>query len=534
MLARACLLFALLVALLPLLVDCGGDSPTAPEVLSDTKARAYEVFAGFHVPDPERIPSRLATNPGEPWGEYTGSEACKRCHEEDYARWRGSFHSRTLYDATAETVFGDFTGKVVFDEQGREWIVAPHKARDEATGRERFYLDIRYRTVAEGGTGDPRAADTYRAGILPKVEATTTFEVIYAFGNRLHQPYVVKDDAGQHWVAPVFWDDAEKAWSYDGWRPYVRSCGSCHVTGIRTADRPWYPEQAPIPYTQPVRWNLPPAQEQWAEGAVGCEVCHGPGLTHIRAVEEVGVERYRAMLAAGEKSPSIYDGKRETLDRRMDACGQCHNFFTESSCTWLPGPAGFARDPLHIPLDPGRDPRPFSEREVMRFYPDGSHMSPCTAVTVFKGSALYGAGIGCSDCHDPHGTDDWADLRLPITNNELCVSCHIDLEPREAQARHSRHPAGGPGNLCVECHMPRTLAFSNGVKMMSVHVHSHSFSIPTGVRRPGGPQSACNICHDDRTHAWTRETLERWRAAEALGGNAAPDARRTVDPAGKK
>ena len=36
------------------------------------------------------------------------------------------------------------------------------------------------------------------------------------------------------------------------------------------------------------------------------------------------MEEYRRQLEAGEKKATIYDGKKDTLSRRMDLCGQCH------------------------------------------------------------------------------------------------------------------------------------------------------------------------------------------------------------------
>lgn len=125
---RLALVFAVTLALGIWLAACGDDS--APETAqSDTAKTAWEEFASFPLVDPERIPSRLATNPGEPWGDFVGSEACKRCHEEDYHKWRGSFHSRTLYDATPETVFGDFSGKTRLDDPDADWIVGPSTLR---------------------------------------------------------------------------------------------------------------------------------------------------------------------------------------------------------------------------------------------------------------------------------------------------------------------------------------------------------------------------------------------------------------------
>ena len=514
-LARLCLLAAGIVLATPWIGSCGqrGSQPTEDRT-SDTKARAREVFESFHQPDPERIPSALATNPGEPWGDYVGSEACKRCHEEDYAKWRLSFHSRTLYDATSKTVFGDFGGDVVFEDPEFEWVVKPRSRVDEETGRRRFFLHVRMRSRHEGGSENVHEADTYGMGLPDFGPLGREFEVLYAFGNRRHQPYVVRADDGTHWVAPVYWNDEHGRWSYDGWRPYVQSCANCHVTGIRTSPEPYFEGQPALPGTQPALYNLPPEREQWAEGAVGCETCHGPGLPHIRAVEEIGVEAYRAGLADGTKQATIYDGKKASFDHQLHACGQCHNFFTESPCTWVPGPEGFRRDPLLNPLKPRRvSPHlPGIDTHDVQFWPDGSHMSPCTVITVYKTSPMYEAGVGCGECHDPHGTKHWADLILPSSDNSLCIRCHEELASPEAQAAHSRHPAGGPGNRCVECHMPRTMAFSNGVEMMSAQVHNHQFSIPTGKRRMGGPPSACNICHDDRTHKWTREVLQQWKA----------------------
>ena len=199
-----------------------------------TAELARRTHAGFHVPDPERIPSHLATNPGTPWGDYLGSEACRRCHETEYAKWRRSFHSRTLYDAAAPTVFGDFSGKTRFDDLRYPWfIVEPYTREDPETGRERYYMKIRHRTKAEGLSDRARSADTYGAGVPDLSHGDV--EVIFAFGNRRHQPYVARWPDGKHWVLPILWNDVKRSWEYDGFRPYVESCATCHTTGIRTS-----------------------------------------------------------------------------------------------------------------------------------------------------------------------------------------------------------------------------------------------------------------------------------------------------------
>ena len=506
------------------LAACGEDpapAPTEPETNTAQTAlgEAAKVVREY---DANRIPHELATNPGTPWGDYVGSQVCKRCHEEEYHKWRKSWHSRTLYDVVDQTVFGDFSGKVIFDlaHDGRHkmwFIVEPFTKPDPITGEKRFYMTIRWRTPDGGPPPADALVDTYRGGLPP--DPTGTYEVIYSFGNRRHQPYVARFPDGQHWVLPVFWNDIEKAWRYDGYRPYVSACGGCHVSGIKTADRD--PRRGPkgvLKLSDPPLHNMEPENEGWADGAVSCEVCHGPGRHHVREVERLGPTRYAELLEAGEKEPTIWDGRRgprgtspeQTFERRLDQCGQCHNFHTEHTASWVPTPQGFLRDANKDPIR--LDQYNIRGQGNFQFYGDGSPKSPCTVVAVYRTSTMYEQGVGCWDCHDPHGTDHWADLILPVKNNELCISCHQELESVEAQTAHSRHIAGSPGNRCIECHMPRHLAFSNGVHQMSDRIPRHSFDIPTGIRRPGGPPSACNICHTDRSHEWTREQLALWKA----------------------
>jgi hypothetical protein len=490
---------------------------------SNTAATAWRVAQGFDVPARDRIPHDKTSNTGRPWGDYVGSLACRECHAEDFLKWKHSFHSKTLYDANEHTVFGDFSGATEYEPDvlppgaahadpadlrlRKAFVVQPFSSVDEQTGARRFFVRLAWRPAEQGGlTAAERArADTYGVGELPDLREGVV-EVLYAFGNRKHQPYVARWPDGRHWVLPVYWNDVEGKWLYCGFRSYVRNCGACHVTGIVTQDTPAFPGDRPMGMTYPPRYIPAPAEESWADGAVGCEACHGPGRAHIESVRRVGVEAYRAQLEAGTKEPTIWDGRRGKPEHALDQCGQCHNFFTESSCSWIAGPQGFPRDPEVRLLRPQDDPG------LHQHYADGSPKSPCTVVEVFRQSTMHAAGVTCMDCHDPHGrADDWASLRHPVHDNTLCLTCHQEYASAQAQTAHSRHLADSPGNLCVECHMPRHMVFTNGEQMMSKQVYSHAFSIPTGVRAEGGPPSSCNICHVDRDHAWTRDTLDRWR-----------------------
>jgi predicted CXXCH cytochrome family protein len=472
----------------------GDDTPAGPPSTGVVAQRTWE---GFYRPDPDRIPSAHATRPGRPWGDFLGSEACRECHAKEFSGWRDSFHSRTLYDAEPRTLIGDFSGKVVFDDPKYPYRVQPVRSG----GRTEMRI-----------VRNPRATvpeDTYGAGLPP--QTTGTFQVLHAFGNRRHQPYVTRAADGGHWVLPVYWNGVTNSYQWDGWRPYVASCAACHVTGILTSDRPVAPEQA-IKMTSPQRWNVAPQDERWAEGAVGCEACHGPGRGHVEAVRRMGDAAYRAYLAGGGE-PTIYDPGKDTPERRMQQCDQCHDFFTENTITWWPRPKGYERDPIRQPIVP----------PDAQFWPDGTHMSPCTAGTVLRGSKMGKAGVECRDCHDAHGNAHWAELTLSIEDNALCLRCHEKDTSRAfadaaAVLRHTRHAAGSPGSRCVECHMPRDKRFSNGIHIMSLKIHSHAMTIPTGDEdRRGGPEPSCNTCHVDKDSAWTREELKKWKAPPAPG-----------------
>src|SRR5688572_14660579 len=139
--------------------SCGEDHPLAPSFpLTDTSAVAQATWEKWYKPQKDRIPEKLVTSPGTPWGEYVGSASCAPCHTDEYTRWRKSFHSRTLYDAVDGTVIGPFDGRTLdvhaYDKYTRKPMPAPYIAevfqRKDADGRVRYYMHLRERTEEEG------------------------------------------------------------------------------------------------------------------------------------------------------------------------------------------------------------------------------------------------------------------------------------------------------------------------------------------------------------------------------------------------
>jgi len=164
--------------------------------------------------------SAAYAQPAKPADGYTGSAACKDCHESQYERWRTTRMANVVVDPKQhpEAVLGDFK--------------------------------------------TPNPLVTFK----PK-------DVAFVYGSKWKQRYFVKrgDD---YFVLGAQWNVITKAWSKyhvdvgtDWWaehypddqmqRPTGPLCDGCHSTNYNVATK------------QPTEWN------------VGCEKCHGPGAAHV-------------------------------------------------------------------------------------------------------------------------------------------------------------------------------------------------------------------------------------------------------------
>ena len=57
-------------------------------------------------------PHYIGTRAGKTDENYSKSENCLGCHEDHYESWRRTHHSRMTQDAKAETIQGDFHGRL--------------------------------------------------------------------------------------------------------------------------------------------------------------------------------------------------------------------------------------------------------------------------------------------------------------------------------------------------------------------------------------------------------------------------------------
>jgi predicted CXXCH cytochrome family protein len=420
-------------------------------------------------PDAKPAEPADASPPATP----VGSAACAACHADQAAPWTGSHHQRAMAPADARGVLGAFDGQTV-EESGQE---ATFRASDDG-----------YEVELEG--------EVHR--------------VAYAFGAEPLQQYLVERPDGRLQALPWAWDTRPAQAGGQRWFhlfPHAqpgtplhwtghlqtanRMCVECHVTGFELG----YDAQADRFATR------------WDELGVGCEACHGPGSRHVawaQAGAGPGDRGLTALVGRGswargpDEPTASWTGTSPPDPARHDGCWTCHA--------------------LRTSFDPTVSTQgPFLDRAFPRlldggaYHPDGQIDAEVFVYGSFTQSKMFREGVGCADCHEPHG------LGLRAQGNALCAQCH---DPGVFDAvTHHRHPAGSEGAQCVACHMPAKVYMGNDPR------RDHRMGIPRpDLSARFGTPNACTQCHDERDDAWAAEVAaglwprlgERPSFAEAL------------------
>ena len=412
---------------------------------------------------------------------YVGSASCKSCHEEQFARWQGSHHDLAMQSATDATVLGNFDNAIHVENGIKSRF---------------FRRDSKFMVHTEGATGD--AAD---------------FESAYTFGVFPLQQYLIAFPDGRYQVLGSSWDSRPKVAGGQRWysnyanesihyddvlhwtqpsQNWNHMCAECHSTNLRKG----YDAKADSFDTQ------------WSEIDVACEACHGPGSTHQAMMLESqrngtapkpGNPRHGdtglvidfpstalASFATDAKTLQPVRSPKRTEHTEVELCARCHS----RRSTLVEAP--------HAGL-PIQDTHRVSTLNASIYYPDGQPRAQEEGYVYgsFIQSAMYGAGVTCSDCHDPHSAT------LRAMGNDLCSRCHT--KARYDAPSHHQHKQGSEGAQCVECHMPNT------TYMRVDDRRDHSLRVP----RPDlsdslGTPNACNGCHSSMTPGWAAQKIESW------------------------
>ena len=487
--------------------------PVAAIALAAVALGAAAVLTRTPVVPEERVTQRPIQTGTD---GYVSSDACQACHPAQYETWYGSYHRTMTQVATPQTVVADFDGVLVADVHGEPmrlerrgdefWAefndpgaAGPESERPRITRQVVMITGSHHQQIYWYATGHDRALN-----VLPGVYLIADRRWAPRSAVVLHPPNQAVSTVNGHWNAV---------------------CIACHTTFPRTRfDTPFLSE--------PIEQQA--VDTTTGEFGIACEACHGPGAEHVRTHRNP-LQRY-ARHFGDQPDPTIVQPTRLDPQRSSQVCGQCHSVWEfydadaerRANSDGFPyRPGGDLRDTRYMPQPMARrDPAAlaaFVERDPAfvsgSFWADGMIRvsgreynglvdSPC-----FKDATDDARTLSCFSCHtmhktpeDPRPVSEWAathQVSAGMDGNDACLACH-DL-PADDIAAHTRHAPDSPGNSCYNCHMPYT---SYGLLKA---IRSHTISSPSVTESvQTGRPNACNLCHVDKTLAWTGAALREW------------------------
>lgn len=327
--------------------------------------------------------------------EYVGSQACRKCHSEQFESYQQTAHSRTLQKVDPQNEPPD----AIFDHP--------------PTG-------FRYRTTHAG------KQLVHEVSLLRKDKAESypsRFSVKYRFGSeRFGRQYLVATD-GFLVESPIGWDESRHAWGlapgidalnrvpFGGTLP--AGCLSCHSGRFETGATNDF-------------------QMQVVEASIGCERCHGPGRSHVE------LEAARKTTAR-EGELAIVNPQR--LPRRLAeaVCGQCH-----LQGDIHVGGRGFRAENYH----PGEPLEKYSQEFRVRDRELAAEAKSHSEQLAKSACYRQSDSLRCTTCHNPHRA---------VPRNErtahyraACLTCHQNQACRVAFPERIEKRQ----NDCTACHMP--------------------------------------------------------------------------------
>ena len=446
--------------------------------------------------------------------DYVGPQVCGDCHPKNYDSWKKHPHSRMNMPANGQTVLGDFSGtsvfyhgqRVMFEKQDSTFFVSYYQGEKQIRKfRVTRVIGWRYEQDYVGvQIAGPEPPDD----LLYTEETRLRFSYLLDRKRWFPQSYLEpKDFPGSEYL-----DNGQLR--HDPFEPerlaFNKRCAVCHNTypydlrlyKILTPDGmlsgfPPGPHVGPkeVETLAQEHGDLALMQDKTlpldrlVTIGISCESCHFGGREHAFHNKDIRFVPTHPQLAGwtpdhknARKNPAVINA----------ICRQCHH-------------SGSAKDN----------------------WPDGSAtLNSMEAVEMDRGECQN--AIRCTHCHNTHIGGPPAGAPDRKEHIAACVTCHTNLQSETSVQAHSQH---GPNQaLCLDCHMPRIVQGFGGYN------RTHRISSPTDPKILGtGMPNACNLCHLDKSLAWTRDMLEKkWGKRVDLSPSLKPLFGQTFDkPAGE-
>jgi predicted CXXCH cytochrome family protein len=285
------------------------------------------------------------------------------------------------------------------------------------------------------------------------------------------------------------------------------SCSRCHTTAVEPL----------IDSVQHI------AATRVGELGIACEACHGPGQRHVQARRAGDSKQH---LPETVLATEIVQPRKLDPIRAAQVCGFCHSMkwfdsrenWRDQGFRYRPGDDLEQTTPIIRPahLESVSGLSQYLERnpDLLRdfFWADGMvRVSGRDYNGLIESPCYKGGRFSCLSCHSMHKSEPAGLMARSRTGDQACTQCHEALGNPSKQLAHTHHPAGSSGSECYNCHMPRT---TYGVLKA---IRSHQVSSPRiADQLATGRPNACNLCHLDKTLAWSAEHLSAWYAQPKL------------------
>ncbi|MEJ2203163.1 MAG: tetratricopeptide repeat protein [Gemmatimonadota bacterium] len=411
-------------------------------------------------------PPPPAAEPGTPWEDFVGAEACADCHERQYRAWSGSTHGQAGGPPGRSVVIAPFDGRPIRFADAQ--VVPRIRDRNifEFVVRQDGHQETTYRVDGVIGGGHMLGGGTQ--GFLTRLSDGTERFLPWDW-SRQAQVWFCNTGSRleQGWV-PI--DDGMRLADCGDWPPIrpigtvsrFANCQECHGSQIRTALDP----------------EVRRFHTEYTTLRVNCESCHGPGRQHVA---------WALGDRQGDAGPGLESLSDLGKERSLEVCFRCHALKDVIEEGYRPGDSFVRYYALKFPV---LGDRPyFADGRVRSFAYQANHLA----------SACYLQGpMDCASCHEPHGLTYWDTDRRPLASpldDGQCTSCHPSklVDP----ATHTFHPEDSDGSRCVSCHMPYLQHPEVGTSIPFAR-SDHTIAIP----RPAfdadlGITGACAQCHAD-------------------------------------
>jgi len=337
---------------------------------------------------------------------YVGSGACATCHRSIYESFSKTDMGRSMSEITPAVMKNVPSGaQVISPRLNRHYEVFVHEGK------------LYQSEYALNAAGQDLFRETHKLDFLIGSGANGIGGIVQQGEYIFEAPLSWYSKTGKWALSPGY-----EFGDYGFNRPILAACIVCHSGRPR------------ISSSQSAKMMDPP----FAELAIGCENCHGPGETHVVSLEmgsPLSMDSTSYMVNPGKLSPwlsnNICMSCHQAGDARVLREGKSYRDFR---------PGQNLEDTLSIflvPFDRGSAPKD----DLLEHY---------LSMRLSKCFLKSGGKLTCITCHDPH-VQPSAQL-APQYFHQKCLTCHTEKSCALPLIVRNRKT---PPDDCAGCHMPK-------------------------------------------------------------------------------